>query len=444
VVALSLLLVVAAAVASLFLVQGVDQQMRDVLHTYEVRRQARELVQALTDAETGQRGYILTQDNAYLDPYRSAVTSLDATYRNLTEIVADNPAQQQTIGDLAEPIERKRAEMATTITLASNGRVTEALAIIRDGDGLALMEGIRASLGAFIAEEDSKLIERNERFDAARLWLVAMIIAALGGTAILTFALFTRTQAQMTNLNRSRNLLQSQNEELEARVQERTAEAEVAREHAERERARVEALLQDTNHRIGNSLATVSSLLGLQVARTRSEEVRQALEAAQNRVQSVASGHRRLRLGADLETTNAAEFLASVVEDLEMTHGEGRKVTFETLVEPLIIPARDATTIGILVGELVINAVKHAFPDNAPGHIWTRLSADGDGATLVVEDDGTGIAPEVLENETGLGSLIVRQLALQFNGEPQYARRDEGGTRIVVPLPGLKTATTAT
>ena len=83
-------------------------------------------------------------------------------------------------------------------------------------------------------------------------------------------------------------------------MRERTLEAEEARRHAERERERVEALLQDTNHRIGNSLATVSSLLGLQLTRTKSDEVRKALEAAQSRVQAIASGHRRLRLGPDL------------------------------------------------------------------------------------------------------------------------------------------------
>jgi two-component sensor histidine kinase/CHASE3 domain sensor protein len=435
---MSLVLVVAAVAASLFILQGVDAQMRDVQRTYEVRRQARELIQSLVDAETGQRGYLLTQDEAYLDPYRDAVTSLDATYRNLMTMVDDNPSAKVQLGGLAESIEQKRSEMATTITMVSDNRLSEALTILRSDAGRALMDSIRRPVQAFIAEEDARLIERNGQVDASRLWLTASIIAALGGAAILTFVLFTRTQKQVSSLARVTGALQSQNVELEERVQERTAELEEARAHAERERARVEALLQDTNHRIGNSLATVSSMLGLQVARTKSDEVRRALENAQNRVHSIASSHRRLRLGADLETTNAVEFLSSVVEDLEMTQSVGRPVTFETKVDPMVLQARDATTIGIVVGELVVNALKHAFPEGRPGRIWVSLTRDAGGvASLVVEDDGRGLPPDAHSSDTGLGAMIIRQLALQFGGEPSYSEREGGGTRVAVSLPKL-------
>jgi two-component sensor histidine kinase/CHASE3 domain sensor protein len=434
--AVSLLLVLAAGIAALFIVQGVDSQIRDVQHTYEVRRQARELVQALVDAESGQRGYLLTQEQGYLDPYRAAVGSLDAIHRNLIELLGNSPDQKARMDSLSEAIEQKRSEMATTITLATNGRLPEALSIIRSDSGLALMDRIRSGLGALIAQEDAQLIERNARVDASRLWLIGTIITALGGAAVLTYALFTRAERQMVTLARTQSALQSHNVELETRVAERTAELEEARAHAERERARVEALLQDMNHRVGNSLATVSSMLGLQLARSRSPEVRSALEAAQSRVHAIASGHRRLRLGADLETTSAAEFLTSVIEDLRATQSAGPGVRFETDVAPVVIKARDATTIGIIVGELVVNALKHAF-NGQPGTIWTRLRSESEGVTLIVEDDGRGIPSETPHAE-GLGATIIQQLAGQFGGEPRYERREEGGTRVVVPMPNLE------
>jgi two-component sensor histidine kinase len=261
---------------------------------------------------------------------------------------------------------------------------------------------------------------------------------ALGGAATLTYLVFTLTQRQMSMLAEASTELQSQNEELEARVRARTRDAEEARAHAERERARVEALLQDTNHRIGNSLATVSSLLGLQVTRTQSPEVRAALEAAQNRVHAIASGHRRLRLGDDMETTDAAEFLAAVVEDLVGTQSTGRQVGIHCELEPLVINARDATTIGIVVGELITNALKHAFPDQRAGQIWVRLSQDEAGVTtLRVDDDGIGLPPEATEGHAGLGAMIIKQLVRQFNGETTYQQRDGGGTSVWVVLPGL-------
>jgi two-component sensor histidine kinase/CHASE3 domain sensor protein len=443
VIGISLALVLAAGVAALFLVQGVDAQVRDVQHTHELRRQAGELVQSLVDAETGQRGYLLTQDDAYLEPYRNAVTTLDATYRKLLEMVESNPSQRVRISSLAEAIEQKRAEMATTISMANENRLREALTILRSGAGRTLMGRIRSTLEIFIAEEDSQLVERNFRVDSSRLGLTAAILLALAGAAVLTYTLFVRTQQQVSSLARTSSMLQSQNVELELRVKERTLELEEARAHAERERARVEALLQDTNHRIGNPLATVSSLLGLQVARTDSPEVKSALEAAQNRVHAIASGHRRLRLGDDLETTNVAEFLEAVIEDLHATQGEGRLVKFDTSIAPLIINARDATTLGIIVGELVINALKHAFPEDTAGHIWTRFEPNPEGgATLVVEDDGRGLPAE--SGEGGLGVMIIRQLAMQFGGDTSSGPRPDGGTSVLVRLPELEIVQKAT
>ena len=277
---LSLVLVVAAAGSALFMVRGADAQLMDVTRTYDLRRDARDLIQALVDAESGQRGYLLTQDAAYLEPYEAAVRTIDSEYAELLEKVGDDPARRLEIGGLEESIAQKRAEMATTIALASSGRLDEAMLVLRSDAGRNLMDRLRSTLRDFIAAEDLRLVERNAAMELSRQLLVMAILVALAGAAILTYLLFTMTQRQLSILSEASTALQSQNEELEAHVRARTVEVEEARAHAERERARVEALLQDTNHRIGNSLATVSSLLGLQVTRTASPEVRAALDEA--------------------------------------------------------------------------------------------------------------------------------------------------------------------
>jgi two-component sensor histidine kinase/CHASE3 domain sensor protein len=435
---LSLVLVLAAAGASLFLVRSVDTQLSDIANTYEVRRQARDLILALVDAETGQRGYLITQEAQYLEPYELATATIDTTYRNLLKLIENNPGQLSQIEALAEPIAQKRDEMARSIQLAADGNLAQALALVRSGRGQRIMDELRDTVRTFIAAEDVKLAERNAAVQGYRQWLVVAILAALASAATLAYVLFTRTQLQFSSLERLSSALAMQNEELEEHVRQRTAEAVEAREHAERERARVEALLQDTNHRIGNSLATVSSLLGLQLSRTRSEEVRMALDAAQARVHAIASSHRRLRLGADLETISADEFLDAVLDDLRTTHAVGRSVTFHGEFDPLTINARDATTIGIVLGELVTNALKHAFPPDRPGEIWAKLVRNAEGvAVLIVEDDGKGLSPDAAKSETGLGAMIVKQLARQFGGEPHYDPRPGGGTRVSVSLPEL-------
>lgn len=434
----SMTLVLVAVAASLYLVRTVDSQLADIGKTYEIRRQARELMLAVVDAETGQRGYLITRDAAYLDPYNVAVGNLSQTYQSLLALISDNPTQLKRIEGLVPDLDAKRAEMARTIELMSSGQSAEALALLRSDTGLELMERIRTVLRQVIGEEDDKLIERNSRMEFYRQLSVSTILAALAAAAILAYSLLSRTQRKVVALARQQHRLLSENEELEAHVRARTAEAEEARGHAERERARLETLLQDTNHRIGNSLATVSSLLGLQLARTSSDEVRNALEAAQLRVQAIASGHRRLRLGADLETTDAAEFLTDVIDDLAAAMPPGKAVTFEKHLEAMIIPARDATTLGIMVSELVTNALKHAFADGRGGTVFIRFGRPEGGVTaLTVEDDGSGIASGEGQEE-GLGALIVKQLARQFGGaEPEYRVREGGGTSITVRLPRL-------
>ena len=430
-----------AVIASLGLVQGIDRQINDVARTYEVRNQARELTIALSEAESSQRGYALTRDDSYLDTYRRASAAIDARILSLVAVTDDDPAQAERVRAISGDIAAKVLEMARTVELVSTQRSAEARTLIQTGMGERLMDEVRQALEQFIGDENEKLLARNRGIDDLRRGLVGAIVAALAGAVILAYTLFTRTQREVTALAQNRNLLRSENEILETRVQERTQAVEEARAHAERERERVEALLQDTNHRIGNSLATVSSLLGLQLMRSKSSEVREALEAARSRVHAIASAHRRLRLGDDLETASADDFLDAVLEDLAMTVTGTKAVTLTGEIDAIVIGARDATTVGILVGELVTNALKHAFPDDRGGTVIVRLRRDAEGVpTLTVMDDGIGIEGDSQPGEGGLGSVIVKQLATQFGGTPHYQRCDGGGLAVIVPLPGIDKA----
>lgn len=438
VIIVSLVLVLLAAVAALILMQGVNRQLADVIHTYNVRNHARELTNALSEAESSQRGYVLTRDPVYLDPYRRAASSIEERLLTLTALSKDDPAQAGRIASIARDIADKSAEMARTVDLVESQRGAEARSLIQTGIGERVMDDVRSTLERFIAEEDQTLLDRNAAIDESRRWLVTALIAALTGAVVLAYQLFSRTLRQVSALAASKDLLASENEMLETLIRERTQAVEEARAHAEHERQRVEALLQDTNHRIGNSLATVSSLLGLQLLRSRSDEVRDALEAARSRVHAIASAHRRLRLGSDLETASADEFLGAVIEDMQATAITGGPAV-SGQIEPIVIAARDATTIGIVVGELVTNALKHAFPDGRAGSIVVEFKRDAAGVpTLVVSDDGVGLPDGAESGEGGLGSVIIKQLATQLGGTPRYERREGGGLAVTLPLPGIE------
>ena len=435
---ISLGLLCLAAVAALMLMQGIDRQLADITKTYAVRNAARELMHSLSQAEASQRGYLLTTDPQFLQNYREAVSGLDRRVAALLDMTDDDPGQSARVTSITGDIAGKLAEMNRTVELVTTRRSAEAQSLTETGMGARLMAEVNATLDDFIAEEDAKLTDRNLAIDRTRTGLVAALIAALAAAAILAYALLRRSQNQVNVLAQSHRGLLTQNEALELEVAERTRDIEEARLHAERERQRVEALLQDTNHRIGNSLATVSSLLALQMMRSRSEDVRTALEAARLRVHAVASAHRRLRLGDDLETASADEFLSAVLEDLAETQTDSGRVNLRSELSPIEVGARDATTLGILVGELVTNALKYAFPEERRGEIAVVLDRNEDGTPrLSVTDNGVGMPGMEQGSEAGLGSVIIRQLAEQFGGEPFYGTPPGGGTEVVVLMPAL-------
>jgi two-component sensor histidine kinase/CHASE3 domain sensor protein len=434
---ISLVLVILAAIAALVLVQGMDWQNADVEHSHDVRNQARELTAALSEAQASERAYVLTGDEVYIEPYRRATAAVETRLATLTALTRDSTAQSAQVASIAGASQLALAELERTLELVRNGRAVEARTLVQSGPQVQLLGNLRRSLEEFINQESQTLFTQNQRVDVWRRWLVGAIVVSLAAAVLLAYVLFSRTQQQVSALAQTRSALQTENEVLDARVRERTQELEEARQHAENERQRVEALLQDASHRIGNSLATVSSLLGLQLLRSNSDDVRLALESARSRVHAIAAAHRRLRLGHDMETASTDDFLQAVLEDLASTISSADNIALSGNIAPIVVSARDATTLGILLSELVTNAIKHAFPERSGGVIEVELGRLDGVPTLIVSDDGHGPSSSTSPGEGGLGSVIIKQLASQFGGTPSYGARPEGGLKVCIPLPGL-------
>src|SRR5260370_15609345 len=161
------------------------------------------------------------------------------------------------------------------------------------------------------------------------------------------------------------------------------AEAEV---HASRDRyaalaAEREALLREVNHRVGNSLQIIASLLHLQANSSTQDDVKAALTNAMGRVAAVAQRHRRLYHSSDPKNVLLNQYLDALLEDLRRS-AEGNRMSRLTLKsQPIEIDPDRAVAIGIIVNELVMNAVKYAYPDGA-GPIDVVLHAQGDDLLL--------------------------------------------------------------
>jgi two-component sensor histidine kinase len=224
------------------------------------------------------------------------------------------------------------------------------------------------------------------------------------------------------------------------------AEAEV---HASRDRyaalaAEREVLLREVNHRVGNSLQIIASLLHLQANSSNQDDVKAALTNAMGRVAAVAQVHRRLYTSHDLKSVLLNQYLEALLEDLRRS-AEGNKMSRLTLkAEPIEIDPDRAVAIGIIVNELVMNAVKYAYPDGA-GPIHVVLNARDDDLELAISDDGVGLNVKLDPRSTGMGQRIVNAMAAKLEAEVE---RDasHAGTRIVLRFRSTSTpaATAAT
>jgi two-component sensor histidine kinase len=226
----------------------------------------------------------------------------------------------------------------------------------------------------------------------------------------------------------------------QARLQRARDEAE-AEVLASRDRfaalaAEREMLLREVNHRVGNSLQIIASLLHLQASSASEDDVKAALTNAMGRVAAVAQVHRRLYTSHDLKSVLLNQYLDALLDDLRRS-AEGNRMSRLTLkATPIEIDPDRAVAIGIIVNELVMNAVKYAYPDQA-GPIHVEVGADGDDLVLSITDNGVGLGAKADPRSTGMGQRIVSAMAAKLEASVERDP-DHDGTKIVLRFPCTK------
>jgi two-component sensor histidine kinase len=214
---------------------------------------------------------------------------------------------------------------------------------------------------------------------------------------------------------------------LQAVAQARTRRAKEAaerelRESRDRLAEMVEqktALLREVTHRVGNSLQLIASMISIQAARISDPAARTALVQARERVQAVMLVHRRLYTSDEVGFIEIDKYLSALSEELQASVlAADRAHRIEVTAIPLKIAPDKAVSVGVVVNELVTNALKYAFPGGAAGTIRVRLERRSPTeAVVTVEDDGVGYPPEPSAPKgTGLGTLIIGAMAKTLHG----------------------------
>ncbi len=439
---ISLLMACLAAIFIMLLSNAVDREIARLNTSSQLREQADLVLINLINMAAADRRYESTRREEDKAHFTNAARDLDDILDYTGLIVYSKPQWYEWFTAFKKEVETRKAIMiAHMVSLDSFSDPSVKLPPSPEISKLQVAR-LAQLMTNFINGDNTTRQKQRKDIAMMRAALTLAAIVAVVSTFISAYFVINRFRRDVRYLKTYQLLLHSENAALEARVKERTQELEKARNHAEKERQRVEMLLQDASHRIGNSLSTVSSLLALQLNRSKNKEVRSVLGAARDRIQTISTAHRRLRLCDDMETTLVAEFLSSVVHDVELAVPlELREnITIHTSFKDCQLSSRDATTLGIILGELLTNALKHAFPDQRCGNIYVSfIPQDNDQMILIVEDDGVGINNQNLEEKAGLGHLVVEQLCMQFGEKPSFETSDLGGTKVIIPLPKLKT-----
>src|SRR5680860_321706 len=200
-----------------------------------------------------------------------------------------------------------------------------------------------------------------------------------------------------------------------------------------------EILLQEMQHRVANSLQIIANILMLKTRTAQSEETRLNLQDAHQRVMSVATVQQQLRASGLNERIEIGPYLTKLCASLATSMiGDRRPISIEVKSTNGSGTSSEAVSLGLIVTELVINALKHGFPEDGGGEILVSYDAEHSGWRLSVADNGSG-AKEATDDEpshVGLGTSIVEALAQQLEATVHKTGRPQG-TMVSIIAPAV-------
>ncbi len=196
-------------------------------------------------------------------------------------------------------------------------------------------------------------------------------------------------------------------------------------------------LLQEVQHRVANSLQIIASVLMQSARKVQSEETRVHLRDAHNRVMSIAAVQQQLA-ASTLGDVELEPYLKQLCRSLgaSMIHDQDQ-LSIRVKSDATTVSANVSVHLGLIVTELVINALKHAFPDRRKGEIKIEYSSTGPNWTLEVSDDGVGMPQEPRQSKPGLGTGIVEALSRQLRARVE-AKNTDPGTSISLVHDGVE------
>ena len=388
-------LVALALLAATFLIISTVRAERSerlqVAQTREVLDALREIVAATLNAETGQRGYIITLDRRYLAPYEIGAATYPAAMRRLNTLLdpAADPAQRGLIARTQKLAEAKFAEMAETVALVDDGRILDAKERLLSDEGQNLMVELRATTGELEAIEAG----RFNRAAADTLRLERRMAPLLAGLVVLILGALVLGLWQVMRGARAEALASTAHD------------LGIARDRAD-------LLAHELNHRVKNLFAVVLAIVkmsgkGDPAAKPTIDKIAQRLHALL-RSHEVTQGQIEQGGGTRAEI-DLRELIETALAPYRLDEARARIEG-----EPVMLRSHLAVPLGLVLHELVTNAVKYGALADGNGTLTVDWQRDGDRVRLTWREDG---APLVAKPATeGFGTMLIASSARQIGG----------------------------
>lgn len=279
-------------------------------------------------------------------------------------------------------------------------------------------------LDAFVARRPFTMEYRLRRRDGEYRWIFDQGAPRFDGDA---FAGYIGSCVDVTEQRLAQDALRRLNEELEGRVRERTALAE------ERQ-----VLIREVHHRVKNDLQFISSMLNMQERRLGDTPATGALEDCRGRIQTIALIHESMYQSEDLVSLPLSKDIRSLAASVvRVSHKPPGTVALEIETpDEITLDVDRAIPCGLILNELMTNALKHAFPGGRTGTLRVVLRRENERqAALIVEDDGVGMPAEVEQPaRNSMGFRLVRAFAEQLGGELRVSRTPGTSVGVYFPL----------
>ncbi|MCE9650512.1 MAG: PAS domain-containing protein [Parvibaculum sp.] len=190
-------------------------------------------------------------------------------------------------------------------------------------------------------------------------------------------------------------------------------------------------LLTELNHRIKNHLQMITAMLNLQAARQSNASVRADFENAIRRIHTIADLHIRLYQDDWQGQVDVSVYLKGICSHLTEALLQKTQVRLDCDISTLVLSVDQALPLGLIVNELVTNAIKYAFPANRQGRIVVRLRSRGRNVALAVLDNGTGLKKEPAKTKGGIGTRLVQSLSRQIGGRLRLTHKNGTGYHLL-------------